>query len=101
MIAGNVHSARPSRAVLMAAAVFAGLFLTSAAHANTKPFDGVVLVPPSKTETTTPQFKRGRIVDFQTRQKPGSIVTAFRRRRDFGACWASLPGPTSSNGFAQ
>jgi lipoprotein-anchoring transpeptidase ErfK/SrfK len=65
-------------AAFMASAVLAGVFLTSAAHANTRPFDGVVLVPPAKTETATPQFKRGQVVDFKTRQKPGSIVIVTR-----------------------
>ena len=64
-----------ARAVLIASALVAGLFVTSAAHANPEPFDGVVLVPPAKTDT---QFKRGQIVDFKTRQKPGSIVIVTR-----------------------
>jgi lipoprotein-anchoring transpeptidase ErfK/SrfK len=75
-------TARPSasaRTALMASAVLAGLFLSPLAHANTKPSEGVVLVPPAKTETAAPQqFKRGRIVDFRTRQKPGSIVIVTR-----------------------
>jgi lipoprotein-anchoring transpeptidase ErfK/SrfK len=68
----------PARAVLMTSAVLAGLFLTSAAHANTRPFDGVVLVPPAKTETVAPHFKRGQIVKYKTRQKPGSVVIVTR-----------------------
>lgn len=64
----------PSRALFMASAVLAGLFLTSTARANTETLDGVVRVPPAKTEMAAPQFKRGLIVDFATRQKPGSIV---------------------------
>ncbi|MGE0237545.1 MAG: L,D-transpeptidase [Parvibaculaceae bacterium] len=69
---------RLSRAALMASAVLAGLSLTSIAQANTKPLDGVVLVPPAKAETMLPKFKRGKVVDFQTRQKAGSIVIVTR-----------------------
>jgi lipoprotein-anchoring transpeptidase ErfK/SrfK len=68
----------PTRAVLMASAVLAGFLLAPAAHANTAPADGVVLVPEAKAETVMPKFKRGRIVDFKTRQKPGSIVIVTR-----------------------
>jgi lipoprotein-anchoring transpeptidase ErfK/SrfK len=64
-----------ARTALIASALVAGLFLTSSAHAKSEPFDGVVLVPPAKTDT---QFKRGQIVDFKTRQKPGSIVIVTR-----------------------
>lgn len=60
-----------------AAALFAGL-LTTAAHANTQPFsEGVALVSvsPSQTaEPARPAFKRGKIVKFATRAKPGSII---------------------------
>ena len=68
----------PTRAVLMASAVLAGLMLAPAAQANTAPADGVVLVPQAKAQTVMPKFKRGRIVDFRTRQKPGSIVIVTR-----------------------
>lgn len=64
-----------ARTALIASALVAGLFLTSSAYAKSEPFDGVVLVPPAKTDT---QFKRGQIVDFKTRQKPGSIVIVTR-----------------------
>ena len=67
-----------SRAAFIASAMLAGLFLNSAAHANNSAFDGVVLVPPAKAETAAPDFKRGKIVDFKTRQKPGSIVIVTR-----------------------
>ena len=59
-----------------AAALFAGL-LTTAAQANTKPFEGVVLVsvsPSQATEVAQPAFKRGKIVKFATGAKPGSII---------------------------
>jgi lipoprotein-anchoring transpeptidase ErfK/SrfK len=67
----------PSRAILLASVVLAGLFVTSTARANPAPSDGVVLVPSAPTETA-PEFKRGQIVGFATRQKPGSIVIVTR-----------------------
>lgn len=51
-----------SRAVLIASALVAGLFVTSAAQAKLELFDGVVLVPPAKTDT---QFKRGKAVKYR------------------------------------
>lgn len=69
-----------SRALFVAAALMAGIFGSAAASANTAPFGGVVLVPPAKTETQAPKFKRGQIVNFQSRQKPGSIVIVTRDR---------------------
>ncbi|MGE3874251.1 MAG: L,D-transpeptidase [Parvibaculaceae bacterium] len=66
----------PSRAVLMASAVLAGLILTPAARADTPPADGVVVIP--EAQTAIPKFKRGQVVDFKTRQKPGSIVIVTR-----------------------
>jgi lipoprotein-anchoring transpeptidase ErfK/SrfK len=63
---------RTSRAFLLASVLLAGLALSPSARANTGPVDELV----AKTETTT--FKRGRIVDFATRQKPGSIVIVTR-----------------------
>ena len=69
----------PSRALFMASAVLAGLILPSAARANTPSIDGAVVVPRASTETALPKFKRGQIVDFKTRQKPGSIVIVTRQ----------------------
>jgi len=51
-----------------------GLAAATAGNASA----GLVLVPQAKTETLAPQFKRGQVVNFQTRQKPGSIVIVTR-----------------------
>jgi lipoprotein-anchoring transpeptidase ErfK/SrfK len=59
--------------MLLASAVLAGLFVTPAARANQAPVDGVVLAPQASPDSA-PDFKRGQIVDYATRQKPGSIV---------------------------
>ncbi len=69
-----------SRAFILAAAFCSSLAAGPAAHAGTGLFDGVVLVPPAGTESGAPQFKRGQVVVFQTRQKPGSIVIVTRDR---------------------
>ena len=69
------RKALPLPAMLMASAL---LFATTDAQANTKPFEGVVLAPQVQTGTAAPRFKRGTIVDFRTRQKPGSIVIVTR-----------------------
>jgi lipoprotein-anchoring transpeptidase ErfK/SrfK len=65
-------------AVFMASALLTGSLVAPAAHANTKSFEGVVLVPPAADVVAEPQFKRGKVVDFRTRQKPGSIVIVTR-----------------------
>ncbi|WP_368904694.1 L,D-transpeptidase [Taklimakanibacter lacteus] len=67
-----------SRAFMIAAALVMGLSAATAGKASAAKFEGVVLVPPAQSETRSPQFKRGQIVDFQTRQKPGSIVIVTR-----------------------
>jgi lipoprotein-anchoring transpeptidase ErfK/SrfK len=73
-----------SRAFIMTAALLASLAAATAAQASNSQFKGVVLVPPAKTETKTetqmPQFKRGQIVNFATKQKPGSIVIVTKER---------------------
>ena len=68
------------RSFIIASAFLAGLAAATPASANTGQFGGVVLVPPAKTETAKPKFKRGQIVNFQSRQKPGSIVIVTRDR---------------------
>jgi len=68
------------RSFIIASALLAGLAAATPASANTGQFEGVVLVPPAGTETAAPQFKRGQIVDFQSRQKPGSIVIVTKDR---------------------
>jgi lipoprotein-anchoring transpeptidase ErfK/SrfK len=60
------------RTALLASVVLAGLALSPSANATIGPTDAIV----SKTETAG--FKRGRLVDFATRQKPGSIVILTR-----------------------
>jgi len=65
---------RISRTVLLATALTMGLAAATACNASA----GLVLVPQAKTETLAPQFKRGQVVNFQTRQKPGSIVIVTR-----------------------
>jgi lipoprotein-anchoring transpeptidase ErfK/SrfK len=71
-----------SRAFIMTAALLASLAAATAAQASNSQFKGVVLVPPAKTETKTqmPQFRRGQIVNFATKQKPGSIVIVTKER---------------------
>jgi lipoprotein-anchoring transpeptidase ErfK/SrfK len=73
-----------SRAFIMTAALLASLAAATAAQASNSQFKGVILVPPAKTETKTetqmPQFKRGQIVNFATKQKPGSIVIVTKER---------------------
>ena len=59
------------RSFIIASVLLAGLTAAPAAWADTGP--GVA-------ETAIPQFKRGRIVNFQSRQKPGSIVIVTRDR---------------------
>ncbi len=70
---------------IAAAAVFAGLLVTSAQAQSKKPFEGVVLVaavpmdeiqPKALREFAKPksQFKRGQIVKYSTTMAPGSIV---------------------------
>lgn len=68
-----------SRALIMTAAFLTSLAAATAAQASNSQFNGV-LVPPAKTETQMPQFKRGQIVNFATRQKPGSIVIVTKER---------------------
>jgi lipoprotein-anchoring transpeptidase ErfK/SrfK len=68
------------RSFIIASALLAGLAAAPAASANTGQPEGLVPVPPAKTETATLQFKRGQIVNFQSRQKPGSIVIVTRDR---------------------
>ena len=63
-----------SRTVLLATALAMGLAAATAGKASA----GLALVPQVKTETLAPQFKRGQVVSFQTRQKPGSIVIVTR-----------------------
>ena len=60
---------RISRPVLLAAALVMGLAAATAGKASAGQFEGLVLVPQAKTETLAPQFKRGQVVSFQTRQK--------------------------------
>jgi lipoprotein-anchoring transpeptidase ErfK/SrfK len=69
---------RISRPVLLASALVMSLAAATAGKASAGQFEGLMLVPQAKTETLAPQFKRGQIVDFQTRQKPGSIVIVTR-----------------------
>ena len=69
---------RISRPVLLATALVMGLAAATAGKASAGQFEGLVLVPQAKTETLAPQFKRGQVVSFQTRQKPGSIVIVTR-----------------------
>ena len=69
---------RISRPVLLAAALVMGLAAATAGKASAGQFEGLVLVPQAKTETLAPQFKRGQVVSFQTRQKAGSIVIVTR-----------------------
>jgi len=64
---------RLPRSFIIASALLAGLAATPAAKADTGPFSGVA-------EAAAPQFKRGQIVDFASRQKPGSIVIVTRDR---------------------
>jgi lipoprotein-anchoring transpeptidase ErfK/SrfK len=68
---------------IAAAAVFAGLLVTSAQAQSKKPFEGVVLVaavpmdeiqPKALREFAKPKFKRGQIVKYSTAMAPGSIV---------------------------
>jgi lipoprotein-anchoring transpeptidase ErfK/SrfK len=68
---------------IAAAAVFAGLLVTSAQAQSKKPFEGVVLVaavpmdeiqPKALREVAKPKFKRGQIVKYSTTMAPGSIV---------------------------
>jgi lipoprotein-anchoring transpeptidase ErfK/SrfK len=68
---------------IAAAAMFAGLLVTSAQAQSTKPFAGVVLVaavpmdeiqPQALREAAKPKFKRGQIVKYSTTMAPGSIV---------------------------
>ena len=67
-----------SRTVLLATALAMGLAAATAGNASAGQFEGLMLVPQAKTETLAPQFKRGQVVSFQTRQKPGSIVIVTR-----------------------
>lgn len=66
---------RCPRSFIIASALLAGLAASTAASANTGHSEGV-----ARAETATPQFKRGQVVDFQSRQKPGSIVIVTRDR---------------------
>ena len=68
---------------IAAAAMFAGLLVTSAQAQSTKPFAGVVLVaavpmdeiqPQALREAAKPKFKRGQIVKYSTAMAPGSII---------------------------
>ncbi len=68
---------------IAAAAMFAGLLVTSAQAQTVKPFEGVVLVaavpmdeiqPKALREFSKPKFKRGQIVTYSTAMAPGSIV---------------------------
>lgn len=68
---------------IAAAAMFAGLLVTSAQAQSTKPFAGVVLVaavpmdeiqPQALREAAKPKFKRGQIVKYSSTMAPGSIV---------------------------
>lgn len=68
---------------ITAAAMFAGLLVTTAQAQTAKPFEGVVLVaavspdeitPQALRETAKPKFKRGQIVKYSTAMAPGSIV---------------------------
>lgn len=68
------------RSFIIASALLAGLLASTVARADIGQSEGVVLVPPARAETATPQFKRGQIVDFRSRQKPGSIVIVTRDR---------------------
>jgi len=61
------------RSFIIASALLAGLAAATPASANTGQSEG-------GTETAAPQFKRGQIVDFQSRQKPGSIVIVTKDR---------------------
>ncbi len=78
---------------IAAAAFGLGLFSASASANSISPsqqdgpFQGVVIVPasasPVQEEATQHDygFKRGKIVDFKTTQKPGSIVVITRQNR--------------------
>ena len=68
---------------IAAAAMFAGLLVTSAQAQSVKPFEGVVLVaavpmdeiqPKALREFSKPKFKRGQIVKYSTTMAPGSII---------------------------
>jgi lipoprotein-anchoring transpeptidase ErfK/SrfK len=69
-----------SRAFIITATFLTSLAVATAAQASNSQFNGVVLLPPAKTETQTPQFKRGQIVNFAGKQKPGSIVIVTKER---------------------
>jgi lipoprotein-anchoring transpeptidase ErfK/SrfK len=64
---------------IAAATVYASLMAVSAQAAEKKPFQGVVIVPASYSESAQdearqPSFKRGKVVSYATDKKPGSII---------------------------
>jgi lipoprotein-anchoring transpeptidase ErfK/SrfK len=80
-------SVRKSLARLAVTAALATAFLAAGysgqyASANVPPVgEGVVLVPPAKTQAPAPDFKRGKITTFATKYAPGSIVIVTKTRR--------------------
>ncbi|CAN5429824.1 hypothetical protein BH10PSE7_BH10PSE7_18930 [soil metagenome] len=68
---------------LLGAAMISAAVMAAAlpAHANTAPFEGVVLVPPAaQNNDAAPQgFKRGVIVDYTTTLAAGSIVVVTKQ----------------------
>jgi lipoprotein-anchoring transpeptidase ErfK/SrfK len=80
-------------ATAAAAIVAAGLFATAASAAAVSPSqqgapaataaEGVVIVPASAspTQDAAPEFRRGKIVDFETRAAAGDIIISTRQNR--------------------
>jgi lipoprotein-anchoring transpeptidase ErfK/SrfK len=66
---------------LLGAAIISAVAMTAAlpAHANTAPFEGVVLVPPAAQKAESTGFKRGTIVDYATTLAAGSIVVVTKQ----------------------
>ena len=97
---------------IAAAAMFAGLLVTSAQAQSKKPFEGVVLVaavpmdeiqPQALREAAKPQFKRGQIVKYSSTMAPRlnrhlqqAECVALRPRQRQGR---EIPGCNGPQGF--
>ena len=76
---------------IAAAAIAAGLFATAASAASVSPSQqaapsqGMVIVPasasPNQDAVKAPAFKRGKIVDFETRAAAGDIIINTKQNR--------------------
>ncbi|CAN5463054.1 hypothetical protein BH10PSE7_BH10PSE7_43130 [soil metagenome] len=78
-----MNIARLSKSLFLAVAFLASGYSMQTVSAKLPPVgQGVVLVPPAKiANMANTSFKRGKIVDFQSAQSPGSIIIVTQKKR--------------------